>query len=63
METVQNVSDFASDFLMEKNNNCRVLSTVMILLVSLLGLQNGMVDSHAGPTVYSFNFYHVPGTV
>ena len=63
METVQNVSDFASDFLMEKNNNCRVLSTVMILLVGLLGLQNGMVDSRAGPTVYSFNFYHVPGTV
>ena len=36
---------------------------VMILLVHLLGLQNTMVDSHAGPAVYSFSLYHVPGTI
>lgn len=57
---IQTVSDFASDFLMEKTIAAGFFSVVKILLVSLLGLQNTMVDSHAGPAVYSFeSFYHV----
>lgn len=62
METVQTVSDFASDFLMEKQSLQGSLCGNGFL-VHVLGLQITMVDSHAGPAVYSFSLYHVPGTV
>ena len=52
------ISDFASDFLMEKTvTNCRVLSIVMILLVNPLGLWNTTIDSYVRLEVYSFSLF------